>query len=161
MFGDYSFRINNKKKNMLKLMDIEMIRIIWLYQRLKSSIRTVIRTPKWWYQRINRGYSDRDMWNADIYLAGIIAGTLQWQIDNGIGVDISYASPYDPFGQRIDEMISHRDLDYEPIIEIFEEYYKNGYACDEEWKKEFGGVLDKDIRSSVQWLSEHFTELWD
>lgn len=138
-----------------------MIRIKWLYQRFKSSVRTVIRTPKWWYQRANRGYSDRDMWNADTYLAGVFAGVLQWYIDRGMGVSMDYISEDDPYGKDVDAMVFRRDADYSKHIIVFREYLNNGLAYNEEWQEEFGGVLDKDIKDSLQWLAEHFTELWD
>jgi len=54
-----------------------------------------------------------------------------------------------------------RNTDYLKHIEIFNRYRNNGIAWDEEDTKDFGGVLDKDIKASVQWLEEHFTELWD
>jgi hypothetical protein len=137
------------------------LRIKWFYQRVKRSIRNAIRTPKWWYQRAKRGYSDRDVWNADIYLAGVFAGVLDWYIHQGHGVSMAYSDPSDPHCEDVDAMVIRRNADYLKHIEVFNRYRNNGIAFDEEDAKEFGGVLDKDIRSSVQWLSEHFTELWD
>ena len=141
--------------------DTLLLRINRLYRQFIRSIRIAYRTPKWWVQRAKRGYSDRDMWNADTYLAGIFAGVLQWYIDKGHGVSMAYVSPDDPNGYDVDAMVIRRDADYYNHIAIFREYLNNGCAIDEEWQKEFGGVLDKDIKASVQWLSEHFTELWD
>jgi hypothetical protein len=138
-----------------------ILRIKWLYQRFIRSIRNAIRTPKWWYQRANRGYSDRDMWNADMYLAGIFAGVLDWYIHNSHGVSMAYSDPDDPYCEYIEPMVIRRNTDYYNHIVVFREYLNNGLAYNEEWQKEFGGVLDKDIQASVQWLSEHFTELWD
>jgi hypothetical protein len=137
------------------------LRITWFYQRIKRSIRKAIRIPKWWYQRAKRGYSDRDVWNADIYLAGVFAGVLQWYIDKGMGVSMAYISEDDPYGEDIDAMVFRRDAEYSKHIGVFREYLNNGPALNEKWQKEFGGVLDEDIKASVQWLSEHFTELWD
>jgi hypothetical protein len=133
------------------------LRITRYYQLFMRSFRY----PKWWYQRITRGFSDQDMWNADHYLAGVFAGVLQWYIDNGMGVAMSYASEDDPYCEDLDAMVFRRDADYSKHIAIFLEYLNNGPALSEEWQKEFGGVLDEDIKASVQWLSEHFTELWD
>ena len=137
------------------------LHIKWFYQRFKRSIRNIIRSPKWWYQRAKRGYSDRDMWNADKYLAGVFAGTLDWYIHNGHGVPMSYADSNDPYCEDVESMVIRRDSDYLYHIAIFQQYANNGIAWDEEDAKEFGAVLDKDIKASVQWLSEHFTELWD
>lgn len=117
--------------------------------------------PKWWYQRARRGFSDRDMWNADHYLAGIFAGVLQWYIDKGMGVPMAYISEDDPYGEDVNAMAFRRDADYSKHIAVFNEYLNNGLAYNKDWQEEFGGVLDEDIKASVQWLSEHFTELWD
>jgi hypothetical protein len=138
-----------------------MLRINRLYQRFKRSVRNTIRTPKWWYQRAKRGYSDRDVWNADIYLAGVFAGVLDWYIHNSHGVSMAYIDPNDPYCEDVEAMVIRRNTDYLKHIAIFTQYLNNGIAWDEEDVKDFGGVLDKDIKDSVQWLSEHFTELWD
>jgi len=142
-------------------MDLITLRINWLYQRFIRSIRNVVRTPKWWYQRITRGYSDKDMWNADMYLAGIFAGVLDWYIRNSKGVPMVYADHDDPYSTDIETMIIKRDSEYLNHISIFREYLNNGYAMSEDWQEKFGGVLDKDIKDSVHWLADHFIELWD
>jgi len=138
-----------------------ILRIKWFYQRFKRSVRNIVRTPKWWYQRAKRGYSDKDMWNADTYLAGVFAGVLQWYIDEGHGVSNFYAEGLDPYNPDVNVMVERRDEAYRTHIVVFKDYKENGLAYNEEWQKEFGGVLDKDIQTSVQWLAEHFTELWD
>jgi hypothetical protein len=138
-----------------------MIRIKWLYQRFIRSIRNAVRTPKWWYQRITRGYSDKDMWNADMYLSGIFAGVLDWYIHNSKGVPMVYADHDDPYSTDIETMVIKRNSEYLNHIEIFREYLKNGYAMSEDWQEKFGGVLDKEIKDSVHWLADHFIELWD
>jgi hypothetical protein len=128
---------------------------------MKAAIRRAFYTPKWWYQRAKRGYSDRDMWSADIYLAGVFAGVLQWYIDNGIGVPMVYTADDDQYGKNVDDMVIRRNAEYLEHIAIFKEYSINGLAFDEEWQKEFGGILDEDIQASMHWLANHFTELWD
>lgn len=133
------------------------LRIKRYYQLFMRSIYY----PKWWYQRARRGFSDRDMWNADHYLAGVFAGVLQWYIDKGMGVSMAYISEDDPYGEDVDAMVFRRDADYSKHIAIFREYLNNGPAYNKEWQEEFGGVLDEDIKASVQWFAEHFTELWD
>lgn len=126
-----------------------------------KSFRRAISTPKWCYQRMTRGYSDRDMWNADTYLAGVFAGILDWYIHNGVGVCMAYIDPHDRYGTDVDSMVIRRDADYLTHIAIFTQYLNNGLAWNEEDAKESGGVLDKDIKASVHWLADHFTELWD
>ncbi len=101
------------------------------------------------------------MWNADTYLAGVFAGVLQWYIDSGIGVSMAYKDDDDMYGTDVESMVIRRDADYLNHISIFTQYLNNGLAWDEEDVKKSGGVLDKDIKASVHWLADHFTELWD
>jgi hypothetical protein len=137
------------------------MRITWLFKDMYRKAKTAVRTPKWWCQRVTRGYSDKDMWNADMYLAGIFAGVLDWYIHNARGVPMVYADPEDPYCTDMEAMIIKRNAEYLNHIAIFREYLKNGYAMSDNWKEEYGGVLDKDIKDSVHWLADHFIELWD
>ena len=118
----------------------------------------MINKIKYAYQRITRGFSDKDCFNGDVFIAGQIAGIMQWMIDNGHGVSTFYADDLDT---PIEIMVERRNADFTKIIEIFREYSENGPAINEDWKSEFGGVLDKDMAIALQWLSEHFQELWD
>lgn len=131
--------------------------------KIKSATRSVYTTPrriKWAYQRVSRGYSDRDMWSADTFLAGQIAGMLNWLVNEGIGVSTSYGTPPN-YEDDIEDMVARRDADYLFYASIFEEYSKNSLAWHEEWQEKFGGVLDNDLQAALQWFSEHFTEFWD
>jgi hypothetical protein len=101
------------------------------------------------------------MWNADTYLSGVFAGVLDWYIHNGSGVSMAYSDPNDPDCEDIESMVIRRNTDYLTHIAIFQQYLNNGLAWNEEDAKESDGVLDKDIKASVHWLADHFTELWD
>lgn len=114
---------------------------------------------KLWYQRARYGYSDRDCWNGDLYLSGIIAGIMQKIVSDGYGVAMSYADK--GIETSIEVMTERRDKEWKKYIQVFQEYSKHGPAFDKGWQDEFGGVLDKDIEDSVHWLADHFTELWD
>ena len=74
---------------------------------------------------------------------------------------MAYADPEDGFNPDTDKMVERRDADYRKYAEIFTEYSKNGIAYDESWRHEWGGVLDTDMEDALQWLKEHFYELWD
>lgn len=124
---------------------------------LKKKIIHTMRKPKYWFQRARRGYSDQDAWNGDLYLASQIAGIMQWHIDKGIGV----SSAYGTWEESTDVLVERRNKDYAKHIAVFQEYRKNGPAFNQEWKDDFGGVLDEELNESLQWLVEHFTELWD
>ena len=128
---------------------------------IRKPLKLLKRTPlqfKWAYQRITRGYSDRDWWNGDSYIASVIAGIMEDIVNEGHGVASSYADDWDT---PMDIMAERRDSEWNKYIAIFREYSKNGPAIDQEWMDNFGGVLDKDMQDALQWLSKHFTELWD
>lgn len=116
---------------------------------------------KYYVQRVFRGYSDADCFNGDTYLAGQIANVLTWIVENGHGVAMYYGYGMDIENPNVDEMVRRRDEDYLHYAAIFREYNINGPAINEEWKKEFGGLLDQEIQDALQWLARHFTEIWD
>jgi len=113
---------------------------------------------KWAYQRVTRGYSDRDWWNGDFYLAGVIAGIMEGIVTKGHAVASSYADDWDT---PMEIMVERRDSEWNKYIAIFREYSKNGPAIDQKWVDNFGGVLDEDMQDALQWLSQHFQEMWD
>lgn len=136
-----------------------------MMQTIKRWVRSIIRYPrhfKWWYQRARRGYSDCDAWNGDFFLARQISGILRWQVKNGHTFPSAYLPRTESFTDlEVKIAIEARDSEYLHYADIFDEYAKNGPALNKEWQKEFGGVLDKDIKDALQWFSEHFVELWD
>ena len=137
-------------------------RIENMYWAIKRWIKTAYRSPyrlKWWYQRARYGYSDRDTWSGDYYIAGIIAGVMERIVNDGHGVSQFYA--YGDWNTPVDVMADRRDEEWNKYIAIFREYSKNGPAINQEWKDDFGGVLDEDMQDALQWLSKHFQELWD
>lgn len=130
--------------------------------KIRYLIRNIVRYPlnfKWWYQRARYGYSDRDWWNGDFYLAGVIAGIMEDIVNKGHGVATSYA--YGDWETPIEAMVESRDAEFNKYIAIFREYSKNGPAIDQGWVENFGGVLDEDMQDALQWLSQHFQEMWD
>lgn len=129
--------------------------------RMRRILTSPLRWPKnikYWFQRANRGYADCDVWNGDTYLAGQIAGILIWLVEKGHGVSMAYS---DDDSTPVEIMVERRDKEYLYYASIFAEYRKNGSAYNQEWADDFGGVLDKDMQDALQWLSQHFQELWD
>lgn len=130
--------------------------------KIKKALDPLLNFPyrvKWWYQRARYGYSDRDWWSGDWYIAGVIAGIMDKIVKDGHGVAMFYA--YGDWETPVDIMVERRDTEWKKYIEIFREYSKRGPAINQEWKDEFGGVLDEDMQNALQWLSKHFQELWD
>ena len=137
---------------------------MWIYFSIYKFWRGIRKIPYnilWAYQRVRYGYSDRDWWNGDWYLSGIIAGIMEKIVNDGHGVANSYADEDKPFTTDVDIMVERRDTEWNKYIAIFREYSRHGPAHDQEWKDEFGGVLDEDMQDALQWLSKHFQELWD
>lgn len=122
----------------------------------------MINKIKHYYHRVSRGYSDKDCWNGDMYLASQIAGVLRWHVEKGIGVPMSFLpSKIEYSDLEFKLAIEARNVEYLHYAEIFEQYAKSGIAYDKDWQEEFGGVIDKDFKNALKWLSKHFTELWD
>ena len=141
-----------------------LAKLEYAYWAVRRGMRAVWKSPyrvKWWYQRARYGYSDRDWWNGDWYLSGVIAGIMQDIVNKGHGVATSYADEDNPLDTDIDIMVERRDAEWGKYAAIFREYAKNGPAINQEWKDDFGGVLDEDMQDALQWLSKHFQELWD
>jgi hypothetical protein len=118
----------------------------------------MIRKVKYAYQRINRGFSDKDMWNADRYLARMYADILMWYVEKGMGIPSIYADTWDT---PIEIMEARRDAEYHKYIDIFTRYSQDGVWATEEDIKECGGVLDSELEEALQWFKEHFQQLWD
>jgi len=113
------------------------------------------------FQKARHGFSDQDAFNGDSYLAGQIAGILEWMVKNGHGVSMAYHEGEDPFNLDVETMVIKRDADYLTQAANFREYQKHGTAFDQEWKDGLGGLLDNEVEDLLQWLKDHFQELWD
>lgn len=134
--------------------------MLWI--NVRNFFYKIYRSPrkiKWAYQRLTRGYSDKDMWNADVYIARVIAGSLTWFVENGHGVAFSYIDPSDY--DDLDGAIILRDEDYLKYAALFAEYGSNGVAMNKKWKKQLGGISEKEYRQMMKWLGQHLQELWD
>lgn len=129
------------------------------------NIKNILLKPfyntKYYHQRARRGFSDKDMWNADMYLAGLIADILRWYITEGVGVPSSYAKEDDPLCEDFDYMKAAMHIEYSRYIALFDEYAEKGIVHDEKWKRDFGGLTKNEVSDMMTWLAEHFTELWD
>jgi len=136
---------------MKKYMQYRSNRLFFLIRRFFQHIKS-------FFQRGIRGYGDVDMWSADMYMAGIFAGMLRWQVEKGHGVSMSWAVSDD---DSVDLLLERRDPEYIRYAEMFEEYAKNGYAWNEKWKKKFGGLTEDEVHDMMTWFAQHFTEFWD
>lgn len=151
------------EKEMDAYMQTKRFKFDQFVYRLRRFVSSPLRWPrniKHIYQRARRGYADYDMWNFDGYAAELIAAHLRWVMKYGHGASMHYADN-DNWDTPVEIMVLRRDKEYKEIAEIFEEYAKNGHAIDEQWKNDFGGVLDKDLDHALEWFRKHFQSLWD
>lgn len=129
-----------------------------------NRVMSIFRAPKRFYyeikyfiQRGKKGYSDRDLWSADTYLARIIAGILNDYANSKHGVGPYYMED----GLTVDQAFKNLQKEYREKAKLFAEYGKNGMALNKEWKQEFGGLLDKELTNLLKWLVKVYPELWD
>lgn len=114
------------------------------------------------WQRSKRGWADSDAWNGDNYLAGVIAGMLEWHTtDQSSGVSMRYAYDLDVLNPDVDIMVQRRNAEYLKYAAIFREYAENGSWPTQKDVDDFGGALDKDLEEALQWFTTIFREFWD
>ena len=131
--------------------------LIGRVERFIQSPRHFIYSIKYFIQRGKRGYSDKDLWSADMYLAEVIAGILESYTKNKLGVGYPYMTIDGDVDHMFDEMVK----DYLKYAKLFKEYADNGLADDQEWKDKFGGLTEEELKDILAWLSNIYTGLWD
>jgi len=100
---------------------------------------------KWIKQRTKYGYSDRDVWSFDSFLAPVIAGGVR---------QVSLVSGH-PAGLGHQQWVD--DLTF--IAEQFEWYAKEQYSFNKDFSEKLGDP-DGDFHKAWLLLEEHFNELW-
>ncbi|WPH57799.1 hypothetical protein [Mycobacterium phage WXIN] len=93
------------------------------------------------YQRLTRGFSDADMWNADGYLADIISATAYWHFVHNKGIPMQYVALH---GDNADE--EWRSA----LLDLYEGFRNEGDDID--WHPS---------AEAFDLLRETFRDLWD
>ena len=130
----------------------------WRLRTIKYHIRHLIRWPKYATQRIRRGFSSKDMWNADAFLARMYADILMWYVHNSVSVPSTYL---DTWSDPVEVAVKRRDADYIKYADIFRRYGNGGSWDTQEHADDFNGVLDTEMAEALESLSKHFQEFWD
>jgi hypothetical protein len=130
----------------------------WHWRNLKYKFRHAIRWPKYAYQRVTRGFSDRDMWNADSHFARLYADMLMWYVHKGMSIPSRFV---DNWTDHVEVAAERRDIEYYKYADIFRRYAKGGEWQVAEHAHESGGVLDTEMAEALEWFSKHFQEFWD
>jgi len=130
----------------------------WRMRSMRYKIRHAIRWPKYAYQRVTRGFSDKDMWNADSHFARLYADMLMWYVHKGMSIPSRFV---DNWTDHVEVAAERRDIEYYKYADIFRRYAKGGVWDAQEHVNELGGVLDKDMDEALEWFRNHFYEFWD
>ncbi|MEU3052234.1 hypothetical protein [Streptomyces griseus] len=109
-----------------------------------KDLRYVGRKPKWWWQRARRGYSERDTWSFDRYLARVIAGGCQ-QLREG------HSYPSDMTAERWGAYLS--DIETALLAYAEDDY---GLLPPEEQRAVYRSAEDAMHR-----VADRFGDLWD
>ena len=103
--------------------------------------------PKWWYQRIRLGVSDRDLWSLDSWLAGTLGHAL---------LELSVVAHGWPAGD-----------DYPAFQDWQAALYKAGNALilyedmNGDWYTERYEEIREDARVALYWVADNLGRLWD
>lgn len=105
----------------------------------------------WWrWQRSRRGWSDRDMWSLDRYLAGVIAGSLRCLRDTGHGYPIEMTE--DEWEQTLTDIIEPLETYVADRFDPDESIYELGVRETEEYQ---------NAVEAMHKLASVFGSLWD
>lgn len=110
--------------------------------------RAFFNTPKIWYQRIRYGYSDRDLWSLDHYLAFILKDALRDLADTTHGWP---GRPPEPFWV---EMTPEQQAEFP--FETFEQW-KDWLKDKAEWFDWYWRD-DDGIEGDTNWIDDNLSE---
>jgi len=119
---------------------------------------------KWFYQRVTRGYSDRDLWCPYEYLGGIIIKTLTAYKNlkkTGHPANLNSVEEWDAIlDKMVDGFIGLLDLD--DNSGLIEEYLqvKNDVVLLDEWVKKIEKKETED-EDNAKLFIEYFKSLWN
>lgn len=128
--------------------DLNMLKIDfapWTYpSNWVNNIKDIFRHIKWSWQRITKGYSERDLFDLDYYYANLFSGTLK-DFAKGLhsypGPEISYDEWRDALCDTADKFEKCHNYDffttttnnYEEIYEQCKKYKDEGFDFLKKW----------------------------
>lgn len=136
----------------------------WFYRLWAEwNPRHVYRRMKWFIQRGMRGYSDRDVWGLDSYLAGWLPNALRQLRDtkHGIPADMFTEEEFmaeDPDGSAMKRAETKWNYELKKMIDGFEAF---DTIMSVDVTKEQEEVCMKVFRDGMDALRDHFWDLWD
>ena len=122
---------------------------LWIYYRIRRQLIDIKYWPKevkWCWQRITRGWSDRDTWSFDYYLSKVIGEGVKRLSEKSAGWPDQNFKTYEEYTAMLRKM-----------SDGFLNYNNKLFDTDE-------SLSDEDIKQlnkSLDLLKKHFQTLWD
>lgn len=105
-------------------------------------MKTLFRRVRWWWQRRERGWDDRETWNIDCELARWAAPRLETYRDKAIG-----------YPHRLDADV------WFAIVDKMAQAFR--FCATYDWELEDGKGRAKYIEEGLDLFREYFFDLWD
>lgn len=124
-----------------------------LLYRAKGAFFRYGRVPRWWYQRIKRGYSDEDLWGWDCHNALVNAAALR-QL-----ADIAHGWPGEPMTfEEWQEILRKMARGFEAHVEMV-----SSGVGDEGWEEyaKRQEALRQEFKEGMALYAEWYGALWD
>lgn len=114
--------------------------------KVKRCIKAPFMELKYAYQRVTRGFSDRDWWSLDNHIAEMLSKALPKYVKDGHGVSSMYYEDGEDWDVDVDILKARRDADYLRMAKMFANYDDRS---------------SKDSQEMSAWIAKHFETLWD
>lgn len=101
-------------------------------------------------QRAERGFSDEDWWNFDVYIAWVIANAVKKMKTDGNTSFIFKDEPEEKWEALTNE-------EYDVMIKGFGDYAQGAYSLDKESLVE----IEKNLNAALEVFKKRFKSLWD
>lgn len=135
-------------------MNYKIKRILFFPKRL---INEVI----WAYQRVTRGFSDRDWWSIDAFIANILSEALPKYVKDSKSISVNYIGLKEELTDKDWEKAeAKRNKEYTKYADFFARYADGGIWNNPETAKELNGVTPEEYKEAMRWLGKHFGSLW-
>ena len=127
---------------------------------IRRELRYLARTPRWWYQRIRYGVSDRDTWNLDLYIATVVVNGLKRWRELGIN-SFPFRPVYDADGKELigedGSIVQWQDV----LLQIQEGFEAATKIIDDINTPEESKVLAEKFDIGMKLFKEYYFHLWD
>lgn len=131
---------------------MHLLRLSWWWQDHKP-----LPALKAFWQRGRRGWADRDTWNLDHYISGILAGSLLHLVNTTHG-NPCRATKWEDCGSKGCSLNCAElwDKELRENAEKFKLMYEDEWGTVEELQK-----LEQTSKEALEWLSRWYGALWD